>query len=323
MKTYAWDEMKEEHVQSICNLWNREIGSEFPMREALFKQNSVEDESVFGPASSFILNDHNECIGVLVAKCTQSEETKQLLAKDIAWIQCLLIDSTFRRRGLGSELLEKAEAALFNTGVKKIALGRDPFHYFPGIPSTMTETRAWFERRGYSCIKTVVDFMRSEKGRDIEPLPSFEATTFSILTLDDKERFLAFMHGTFPGRWEYEAIKYFQLGGTGREYVVIKKEDDIIGFCRINDPDSPIIAQNVYWAPHFDGKLGGIGPLGVDRTYRGQGYGAGVVQAAMTTLKKRDVDYLLIDWTEHIEFYQKFDFKIIWKYDQLEKNLAE
>ena len=35
-------------------------------------------------------------------------------------------------------------------------------------------------------------------------------------------------------------MKYFEMNGTGREFLVVKKKGQIIGFCRINDSEFTI-----------------------------------------------------------------------------------
>ncbi|MFK4997057.1 GNAT family N-acetyltransferase [Bacillus sp. N9] len=77
----------------------------------------------------------------------------------------------------------------------------------------------------------------------------------------------------------------------------MKKNNQIIGFCRINDNASPFIAQNIYWAPLFQHDLGGIGPLGIDSNERNNGYGLAIVQAALYYLQERKIKTIVIDWT--------------------------
>src|SRR5699024_8165519 len=95
---------------------------------------------------------------------------------------------------------------------------------------------------------------------------------------------------------------------TGREFVVLRKNNRIIGFCRINDEHSPMIAQNVYWAPLITGELGGVGPLGIDENERGQGYGLAIVEAGLAFLRQRGICHIVIDWTDLVNFYKKLGF---------------
>ncbi|WP_243700544.1 GNAT family N-acetyltransferase [Caldanaerobacter subterraneus] len=143
-------------------------------------------------------------------------------------------------------------------------------------------------------------------------LPYLENIKFSILNLEEKDDFLSFLKENFPGRWEYEAIHYFMKGGKGREFVIAKKNSDIVGFCRINDSHSPFIAQNVYWAPLFDKELGGIEPLGIAQKERGKGLGIAIVQAGIYFLYQRKIKDVVIDWTDLENFYRKLGWEA-WK----------
>jgi GNAT superfamily N-acetyltransferase len=308
MKYVAWN---DEWLAPLCRLWNQEIGDRFPMREELFRQNSFDDANVL-PSGSWIAVDEkqNRVAGFIVAKCWQ-EQRELVLGKGVGWIQALIVDRQYRQRGIGSALLEKAEAALRQRGVEKILLGSDPWHYFPGIPEEYQDVQGWFERKGYTAGKPEYDLISAEQGEKL-PLPQIADVLFRTITLEDKEALLSFFHRCFPGRWEYEAIRYFEKGGIGREFVVIEKAGTIIGFCRINDAGSPFIAQNVYWAPLFAGELGGIGPLGIDADQRKYGYGLAVVQAGAYFLQQRGINRIVIDWTDLLHFYAKLGFAV-WK----------
>ena len=187
--------------------------------------------------------------------------------------------------------------------------------------SNSKDVAIWFESRGYEAFGEEYDLINHYGNDESKSLPTADNAAFSILDLKDKEDFLGFLNRCFPGRWEYEAMHYFQKGGTGREFVVLKKNDKIIGFSRINDSQSPFIAQNVYWAPLFDQELGGIGPLGIDANERKQGYGIAVVEAAIAYLRNRDIDKIVIDWTGLVDFYKKMGYDV-WKgYHSYKKDL--
>lgn len=312
-----WDISK---LNDIVALWNKELGDKFPMTEKLFKQNSFEDENICNQASRIAVSDDHQVIGIIVVKKWQ-ENLSIDLGQSVGWIQVLLVDRNYRNQGVGSTLLRHAEATLISNGKSRILLGRDPWHYFPGIPSDYTTVKSWFEDKGYKTFGTEFDLINDYHQEDKDELPSFKNATFSLLTLEDKDEFLAFLHRCFPGRWEYEAIHYFKNGGTGREFVVLKKEDKIIGFSRINDAESPLIAQNVYWAPLYEEPMGGIGPLGVDSKERKQGYGLATVEAAIYFLRKRHINKIVIDWTGLVDFYKKLGYKTWKAYNSYQKEI--
>lgn len=305
------EEWHEERLGDIVRLWNQEIGTDFPMRKELLKQNSFDDENVCKQASAIAVDDENHVVGFVVAKIYQ-EALDVSMSQTTGWIQVLLVDQNHRNKGIGTKLLANAETYLKDAGAKQILLGRDPWHYFPGIPTGFEETKSWFEHKGYANDGTEHDLIRQYNANDQMHIPEVDGVEFKVLELEDKQPFLDFLHRCFPGRWEYEARHYFEKGGTGREFAILKKGQQVIGFCRINDEKSFLIAQNVYWSPLFNGELGGVGPLGIDRNERGRGYGLAVVEAGIGFLRERGVSRIVIDWTGLVDFYSKLGYDI-WK----------
>lgn len=312
--------IEKNRLEEMVRLWNQELNSDFPIREELFKQNSFHDENVCLNASRIAVNEHDEVIGFVVAKKWQ-ESLDVKMRTETGWIQVLLVHSNYRGRGIGTKLLSHAEKVLKDAGIKEILLGKDPWHYFPGIPKQYEYVCNWFERKGYEHFGTEYDMINEYVDEGKMKVPKARDAEYSILDKKDKIDFIQFLHRCFPGRWEYEAVKYFEKGGTGREFVVLKKAEEIVGFCRINDGKSPFIAQNVYWSPLFEDELGGVGPLGVDVNERGNGYGLGIVKAAIAFLRNRGIQRIVIDWTGLVEFYGKLGYKK-WKgYQSYRKQL--
>ncbi len=304
----------------ITRLWNKELGREFPLRKELFRQNSLEDENVL-IEGSWIALEKDRLVGFVISKMWKEDLECVRNRKDIGYIQVILVDSEYRNKGIGSELLIRAEQSLRTKGAKTVVLGQDPWHYFPGVPSEYIDTVEWFKKKGYVEFGEQYDLYCRINGEDKITLPALPEVEFKILSDVQKDSFVEFLSKCFPGRWEYEALKYFEKGGTGREFVVAEKRGKMIGFCRINDSKSPFIAQNVYWAPLFEEELGGIGPLGIDPHERGKGYGLAIVQAGMYFLNRRGVRNIVIDWTNLVDFYGKLGFQIWKKYLELKKTI--
>jgi beta-N-acetylhexosaminidase len=307
-------------LTELSLLWNRELGDQFPMQEQLLRQNSFSDVNVLQGGSWIAVDEiSGKIVGFIVAKLWQ-EHREFVLGAGAGWIQVLLVDRDYRRLGIGSELLKRAETALLEHGVHKILIGRDPWHYFPGVPKEYPKVRTWLESKGYKDDNRVEnDLLAIYDQSSASKLPIQEGVSYRLLEIHEKNELLAFLRRCFPGRWEYEAIRYFELGGTGREFVVIETDGHMIGFCRINDSSSPIIAQNVYWSPLFEDELGGIGPLGVDSAYQGKGYGLAVVQAGVHFLRERGIRKIVIDWTTLVAFYEKLNYRVWKSYDSFSK----
>ncbi|SHG46729.1 GNAT family N-acetyltransferase [Ornithinibacillus halophilus] len=317
MKYIEWS---IERLDELVSLWNKEISAEFPMRVDLFKQNSFDDINIFHDGSLIAIDDEGNVRGFVVSKLWQ-DSVNVGISKETGWIQVLLVARDYRNQGIGTKLLNHAEGKFREKCIKNIWLGKDTWHYFPGIPQEYKSVAKWFEKNGYIQVGEEFDldcYYENNQGLEIVEKEEVE---ISLVRIDEKEEFLEFMHRCFPGRWEYEAIQYFQLGGTGREFVVLKKNNRIIGFCRVNDSKSPVIAQNVYWAPLYKGELGGIGPLGIDANERKHGYGLYIVEAAVQELRKRGTDSIVIDWTGLVDFYRKLGYEVCKSYYSYHKNI--
>lgn len=315
MEMKSWN---RELLNGVLRLWNRELGKAFPMRKELLRQNSFEAVNVCWDSSLAVLDDAGHVIGFIIAKRYQ-DQLDMGMPERTGWIQGLVVDSRFQNQGIGTRLLEHAESQLKDKGMEIVLLGRDPKHYFPGVPHVCERAASWFASRGYEKQGMDHDLIHTYDNAETTPYLSNNRVSFDVLDENEKNELMQFLHHFFPGRWEYEAAKYFQDGGDGREFIVLKKNERIIGFCRINDAESPIIAQNVYWAPLFQEALGGIGPLGVDSAERGQGYGLAIVKAGIAILQERGMKHIVIDWTGLVEFYQKLGYDVWKSYDAYKK----
>jgi predicted N-acetyltransferase YhbS len=302
----------ERHADEILDLWNRELGAGFPLRRRLLFQNSFGEMPV-DPEASWLVRDSGKkhAAGFVLSKRVGS---------DTGVISAMAVAAEYRRRGIGSQLLSLAEEALWRRGARRIVLGGDPHHYFPGVPVEIPDAAAWFRRRGYASSGTVCDLC-GRSGRNASdagdpPLP--DKAAYRLANEGDREPFLRFMHREFPGRWEELVRRHYAKGGTGREFVLAAAGNEIVGFCRINDRESPTVAASMHWADLHPGRCGGIGPLGVAAEQRGRGWGIGVLQAAVSELHNRGVDTILIDWVADgtTAFYGKLGFRV-WKRNEL------
>ncbi|SOC37092.1 GNAT family N-acetyltransferase [Ureibacillus acetophenoni] len=313
MKLVKVDEIK---VNQIVELWNQCLGNTFPMTEELWIQNTLHDLNLQSTGSVAVLEEE-KLVGFVVAK-QFIEKTPTSMSQEIGWIQCLLVKPESRGKGIGKMLLQHAESSFQD--VKEIRLGRDPWHYFPGVPLEQTDTIKWFERKGY--VKESIEIDLVKKVVDEEPFTLSNSNNhFRVLKKEDMPQLLNFLKDVFPGRWHYEAYRYAQLNSTGREFMGFFIDGKLKGFCRMNDSQSPVIAQNVYWSHLFSSPLGGIGPLGIDRTIRGKHFGLDLVKAAVNELMKRGMHFIVIDWTQLETFYGKLGFTKWKEYQTMSKGV--
>lgn len=306
-------------IAEIVELWNEEIGDRFPMNTALWNQNTVNEPNVLEAGSLAVMED-GKLRGFIVAK-RYVEKLDTQMPTTVGWIQCMLVRMSSRKEGIGSELLRLAEQALREAGVGEIRLGRDPWHYFPGVPLEDEATSDWFGKRGYEKGGIETDLIKDCRNDELYSLAN-PSEHYRLLIQNDIPSLLRFLERVFPGRWHYEALHYELIGGSGREFMGFFVDGELQGFCRMNDPQSPVIAQNVYWSALCDGKMGGIGPLGIAREIRGNHFGIDLVKAAANELIGRGMTDIVIDWTQLIPFYEKLGFTTWKQYQSMTKTVG-
>jgi ribosomal protein S18 acetylase RimI-like enzyme len=304
---------------ALVDVWNKAFQGIFPLDEKLLIQNTLENQDVIEEGSKVALVE-GKVVGYVCSKVWKSNYPIKNY-QSAGFINCLVVDPLFQKQGIGSQLLKYAEDGLKHFGVTTIHLGRDTYNYFPGLPFDFIEVKGWFEKRGYINNRHTHDLVTHVK----EPVKlnslNDEKYQFKISTSADKEALLEFFERCFPGRWTYECMEYYATGGDGREFMIVKDDQKVIGFCRLNDESSNTIAYNTNWRKRFT-KLGGVGPLGVDREYRGLNLGYQLTALAINELINRNVTDIIIDWTSLIAFYRKFGFEV-WKvYYYMSKNIA-
>lgn len=136
---------------------------------------------------------------------------------------------------------------------------------------------------------------------------------FRIANMEDKDALISFLNRNWPGRWTKEAVDYWNNGGTGREYLLCVENNQICAFSKVGYSNTPdlLMSYSLTWRNRFKA-LGGIGPLGVDKAYRGRHLGHDIVAFAKNTLLQSGVSDIIIDWTGLLDFYRPLGFEV-WK----------
>lgn len=294
--------LKEIHVKDLVAFWNHNLGDNFPMSVELFQQNTLQDMRLDDDGSFVVTNDDNAIMAAVATKTNAKQP-------DTAWIQFLLVGKEYRSQGLGTNILATIEKMLMKKGVRQVFLGRDMNHYFPGIPADDLDSISWFEAKGFEGHDKEYDMVNHYDATSKKSVPESTDIEFNLIKTNEFTELLDFMEAAFPGRWAEELRTYIKQGGNGREFIVAKKAEKIIGFCRINDTHSKIIAPNLYWEALIDGKTGGLGPLGIAENERGNGYGLAIVEAGIAELRARDIQSIIIDWTGLVDFYKKLGYE--------------
>ena len=305
------------YTDNMIRIWNAASHRDYQINERFFCYNLV-------PASGEVIEGRvamhdSEPVGFVMA-CAMMEN----LSTTLGWISAIAVHPSVQRRGTGTELLLWAESWLREKGCKRIRIGGNLRPFAPGIPYVMRASVGFFENHGYrspSSQPYEYDIARSLK--DYQPLyPKPRNTELIPMQTSEKSILVDFLHREYPGRWEFEAREFVKNGGRPSDFLLLRLDQKVEGFCRLTLPDSERPIERFY-PQRLPQPWGQFGPLGLSKTVRGQGLGGYLIDAAALHMQSLGVDGGVIDWTSLIDLYGKFGFTVYNQYISLFKKIGE
>lgn len=316
-------QIKEDIYKEASCIWNEDCGFIFPITDRVMDQN-IRHHSGFLANASFLAFSEKTLVGFMFCKYHPNPMVPKWSVK--AYISLFYVKRSFRKQGIGSELLKRCEEELYKLPIETISVGAEIENFFPGVPTEFdNRTDTFLANRGYSVRSITHDLIGFTKDIDYFKRHTDEKRfTWALANQNDIEAVRAFFKKNFPGRWEYEYEEYLAQKGHGQDYLIIKDNENkgiVCAFVRVNDRTSPILPYNVTYYDRFS-NLGGIGPLGVDKDYRKMGLGYDIVALGMNELKRRGMDEIIIDWTGIMEFYRQFHCEVWKTYRYVDKEIV-
>jgi ribosomal protein S18 acetylase RimI-like enzyme len=304
-----------DDIPALVELWNAAFGPQWPLTERLLRQ-TIEGDPYYEPQGNLVTRDGNRIIGWILCKSMQNVGPEIARFANRGGIGALCVHPDVQRRGLGTQLLDAAEAHLRAHGSALSTL-YFPHHLLPGIPAECEAAIALFRRRGYTgfneCVdlwRDLADFQIPSKARAaIEANPNVELRPARE---DEKEALISMVEREFPGGWPYSTRGHFVRGGAASDIIIASENNEVIGFCHTANFNSPWLLPGTYWHPILGSRYGGLGPIGIAKEHRKRGLGLALCAVAVEDLKRRGVGQMAIDWTTLIAFYEQLGFSV-WK----------
>ncbi len=310
----------------ICGLWNAAFSPGWELHERLWRQNTLDNPN-FQPSDLLTArNEAGQLVGfVLTGRFRDRDRygpatpTLPTLLTN-GYLAALAVHPAFQKQGLGRQLLSEALAWLQTNGAQQILLGENFCHFFPGLPQACAAARPLFEKAGFVYTTDDFDLEGSLHPDLFEPLMvRSDSLTFRQARPEDRVELLAFLGQVFPGRWFYTLRFYLEQGYNIGDVTVLAAEGKIEGFLMTYWAGSRVLGPGVYW--HVEkAQWGGIGPLGISPSVRGNGAGLGLVAAGMSHLyHTRQARMCRIDWTKLVDFYARLGFRPVQRYERFAK----
>lgn len=222
------------------------------------------------------------------------------LEPERGWISIMAVKETYRRQGIGTQLVHACEKSLHSFGHEDITLcAYSPNYFTPGIDIRYESAIAFFEKLGYPCTGDAVSMQR-----DLWTYKFPEETKEKMAALAKQgihivpyaahylQDLLDFLLINFGAGWKRNALLAMQKQEAEETILLcVNAQDEILGFCMRK----------------IDGNDGRFGPFGVNEELRSHGLGGVLFECMMQDMRKRGIYYTYLLWTsgDAKRFYER------------------
>lgn len=258
-------------------------------------------------------------LGFVLASATTSKNDPEA---SMGWVDALAVHPEQQRHGVGNFLLAWAEKWLCAQGCDSVRLGGSLRPFLPGRPALFGEPK-FFLQHGYAADADAPYEWDVARCLDDYVTPGWvKPLDAQVQPLRDgeQEELLAFLRAQFPGRWQFEYEEHLRESGPTEDYIVLRVEGEMMGFCITTTADSPR-PLNRFYPQRLPPPWGQLGSIGIARRGRGKGYGGALIDGGLRHLRDKGVVGCVIDWTTLLDLYGKFGFTPYTQYLSLYKEL--
>jgi GNAT superfamily N-acetyltransferase len=257
-------------------------------------------------------------LGVILADL---DKAAGLADRYLGAIEALGVLPHERGRGVGTELLRKAESWLVANGAGVISVGGGPRCLYPGVPDGIRGL-SFLAQRGYVQSGTALDLVADLGSiRRWPTTPKHPAMTLESATEADDVELSTFLRSEFPGRWSLGFDNFRRQGGRRSDVLLLRDSGRIVSFCGLSFEDS-VLPPMRYLSSRRPRPWGELGPIGVAADDRAKGYGSIMLEAGLSRLRDASVRACWIRWTNKPGFYIRFGFRTERRYSTMTKIVA-
>lgn len=296
-----------EHARQVLALWDEALGSHYPIAERIFWSHTI-GHLGYEPGDGVVAVDGGHVVGFALAQVDRLSSGQPPRGGPAA----LMVAPSWRRRGIGRDLLTSVSNRALSAGVREVFVGgASLWRFWPGIPTDLSGAQEFFAACGYTlhppCADLVRDVSNFEMPARCAEALAREGVVVKAASEDSVARVLAFERQTFAG-WE----PAFRLSAVvdADHLLVAWHGDEIVGTQQVFSPQARFRGANVVWERLLGSDVGGIGAVGIAPSWRGHGLGLALVAAGCEILRQRGVRQCVIDWTNLVDFYGKLGFRV-------------
>lgn len=302
---------RPENAPAVVQLWNRAIGEAFPLQEAVLHQ-LLERNPSYRPEDALLASAGGEPVGFAYAGLHRSKDPEMESYRRRAFLQAVVVDERWRRRGIGRRLATRVLAPPRDRGVARIEAGGGMFYLWPGIPAELPAAMPFCAALGFEAESESYD-LHGDVGRldATNAYARLESDGLRVEPAGDLERdaLLAFLLDEFGNEWWHETGWFLAQGGAASDILLMRdRSDAIAGLARIHTPGTRPIGPPHFWSGRRPADAGGLGPIGVAARLRGHGLGLVLLTVALDRLRTMGLRDVVIDSTSLLGFYGRLGF---------------
>lgn len=301
----------------ILALWNRTCPQD-PIAPATFYKKTLLDPN-FDAEGMRVAEADGEIVGYVQA-VDRKVALGSALEPEMGWITAIMVDSRYRRQGIGTTLLQQAEAYL--TGHQRKTVEFSPYapHYvLPGLDKkAYPGASEFFARRGYTLAyapvamdKLLFDY---EMPADVHTLRNDlrrQDVHFHPITPAYFTRVLDFTEREFYSDWTRSIREALAAGLPAERVWICREGETVLGFAMFGA---------------YDGNLERFGPFGVADSQRGRGLGKVLLYLVLEEMKRSGGHSAWFLWTGERSpagyLYHRAGFQTTRTFDILTKPLG-
>ncbi|MDZ7363082.1 MAG: GNAT family N-acetyltransferase [candidate division KSB1 bacterium] len=291
-------QLADTDIEMVLALWNRSAKFD-PMTPELFEE-KVFDDPDFRREWALVAEEQNRVVGFIMALSRNFQDDK------VGFVKLLAVDPARQRSGIGTQLLQRVESALWHAGVSHIrVLDSNPNYLQPGLDPRYTEAIIFFESHGYKRFAETMNMEVDLTSRDfntttIEEHLRAKGIEIRRAIMGDREDLMRLLERHWPA-WIPEVDR--TLLNYPISLHVAVQQNRLIGF-------------SAYDGNNFN--TGWFGPMGTDPALQGRGVGGVLLLRCLQDIKNQGHRFAVIPWVGPYRFYSHYAgariSRVFWRY---------
>ncbi|MFH1570453.1 MAG: GNAT family N-acetyltransferase [Gemmatimonadota bacterium] len=305
---------RSEDEGPLLDLWNAALDRD-PIDAPTFRRKVLLDPN-FHPDWLAVAEGGGGLIGFCLCLVRRVPLEQAPLDPERGWISAMGVHPDFRRRGVGSALIERVCALLRGAGRRQVYLASYIPNYF--VPGVDVQAYAGgleaLQRRGFVELDRPISMDANIVLLDTAPfiarqhLLRDQGIEVRTMRPDEIPRLMALLQAHMPPDWvrhAREVLTDISKGLAGwDQFTIAVKGDEAVGYCQFEHE-------------HF-------GPFGVRQGLQGMGIGTVLLAKCLRSMQRRGLHHAWVLWTSDEnarKIYGKFGFRPTRRFAVLRKDL--